>query len=306
MIVARPLPDVLPSMQANNRMIQRLSVALLLSVAVLSGCSGEKKEASAAQPVVRKEGNVAPRTAVVSVPAAAYQPIQVADGVTLIGTVDFDGTIPADSVITVPADQPGCGPTINLKSVQNSGTRIGGAVVWITDIRTGKPLPLQRRFELLNSDCVISPSVQAVMASGTLNVSSEDVTMHRNHIINVATGEMIGVAPFNDNGEVIPFDRLLDKPAELEITCELHPWSKAYVLVFDHPYYAMTSATGTFSIDDIPPGAYHVRAWHPTLGISDQTVTIVAGQPASLALKLSSAPASAPAAAPATAPATKS
>lgn len=292
-------------MQANNRMIQRLSVALLLSVVVSSGCSGEKKEASAAQPEVRKEGNVPPRPAVVSVPASPYQATQVADGVTLAGTVDFDGTIPADSVVSVPADQPGCGPTINLKRVQNSGTHIGGVAVWITDIRTGKPLPIQRRFELLNSDCVLSPRVQAVMASGTLNVSSEDVAMHRNHIINVATGEMIGVAPFNDNGEVVPFDHLLDKPAELEVTCELHPWSKAYILVFDHPYFAMTSATGTFSIDDIPPGTYHVRAWHPTLGLSDQTVTIVAGQPASLALKLSSAPASPAPITTATAAATK-
>ncbi|HUQ47006.1 MAG TPA: carboxypeptidase regulatory-like domain-containing protein [Gemmatimonadaceae bacterium] len=279
-------------------MIQRLSVALLLSVAVLSGCSGDKKEASAAQPNAKKEGSVAPRPSVVAAASRAYQATQFADGVTLTGTVDFDGTIPADSVVSVPADQPGCGPTITLKNVQNSGTHIGGAAVWITDIRTGKPLPIQRRFELLNADCVISPRVQAVMATGTLNVSSEDVTLHRNHIINVATGEMIGVAPFNDNGEVIPFDRLLDKPAELEVTCELHPWSKAYIIVLDHPYYAMTSPTGTFSIDNIPPGTYQVRAWHPSLGLSDQTVTIVAGQPASLALKLSSAPASAPPVAP--------
>ncbi len=284
-------------------MIQRLSVVLLLSVAVLSGCSGDKKEASAAQPEARKEGSVAPRPAVVSVPATPYQPIQVADGGTLTGTVDFDGTMPADSVVTVPSDQPGCGQSINLHNVQNSGTRIGGVVVWITDIRTGKPLPIQRRFSLSNSDCVLNPRVQAVMASGTLNVSSEDVTMHRDNIINVATGERIGIAPFNDNGEVVPFDRILDKPAQLEVTCELHPWSKAHVLVFDHPYFAMTSATGTFTIDDIPPGNYHVRAWHPTLGLSDQTVTIVAGQSASLSLKLSSAPASTPAATPAAAPA---
>lgn len=282
-------------MQANNRMIQRLSVVLLLSVAVLSGCSGDKKEASAAQPSARKEGSVAPRPSVVSVPVMPYQAIQVTGGTTLTGTVDFDGTIPADSVVNVPADQPGCGPTINLRNVQNSGTRIGGVIVWITDIRTGKPLPIQRRFGLSNADCLLNPRVQAVMTQGTLNVSSEDVTMHRDHIIDVATGDMIGLAPFNDNGEVVPFDRILNKPAELEVTCQLHPWSKAYILVFDHPYFATTSATGTFSIDDIPPGNYHVRAWHPTLGLSDQTVTIVAGEPASLALKLSSAPASTPA-----------
>ncbi|MEO6592003.1 MAG: carboxypeptidase regulatory-like domain-containing protein [Gemmatimonadaceae bacterium] len=280
-------------------MIQRLSVVLLLSVSVLSGCSGDKKEAVAALPPAVKPGSVAPRPSVVLVPATAYQPIQVADGGTLSGTVDYDGVIPADSVIHVPPEQVGCGPTITARAVDHKGTRINGVIVWITDIRTGKPLPVARRFELSNTACLLTPRIQAVSAAGTLNMSSEDVTMHRDRIINVGTGEMVGLAPFNDNGEVVPFDRLLDKPAELEITCELHPWSKAFILVFDHPYFAMTSSSGSFSIGDVPPGAYHVRAWHPSLGVSDQTVTIAAGQSASLALTLSSGVATAAAAAPA-------
>ncbi|MEO7366341.1 MAG: hypothetical protein ABIZ36_00195 [Gemmatimonadaceae bacterium] len=283
-------------------MIQRLSVAVLLSVSVLSGCSGDKKEAAAAQPPAIKPGSVAPRPSVVPVPATAYQPIQVTDGGTLTGTVDYDGVIPADPIVNVPADQPGCGPTIAEHAIDRNGTRINGVVVWITDIRTGKPLPIARRFELSNTDCLLSPRVQAVFAPGTLNMSSEDVTMHRDRIINVGTGEMLGLAPFNDNGEVVPFDRLLTGTAELEITCELHPWSKAFILVFDHPYFAMTSSAGSFSIGDVPPGTYHVRAWHPSLGISDQTVTIAAGQSASLAMKLANAGAAAAAAAPASTP----
>ena len=279
-------------------MIQRLSVALLLSVSVLSGCSGDKKEAAAAQPPVVKPGGVPPRNSVVSVPPTAYQPIQVTDGGTLTGTVDYDGVIPADSVISVPQDQIGCGPTIKARAVDHNGTRINGVVVWITDIRSGKPLPVARRFELSNTDCLLTPRVQAVFASGTLNMSSEDVAMHRDRIINVGTGEMVGLAPFNDNGEVVPFDRVLDKPAELEITCELHPWSKAFILVFDHPYFAMTSSSGSFSIGDVPPGTYHIRAWHPSLGLSDQTVTIAAGQPSSVSLKLASSGAAAVTAAP--------
>ncbi len=251
------------------------------------------------QPSAPKAGSVPPRRSVVPVPATAYQPIQVADGGTLTGTVDYEGAIAPDSVIKVPVEQSGCGPTITDRAVDHNGTHINGVVVWITDIRSGKPLPVARRFELSNTDCLLSPRVQAVSTPGTLNMSSEDVAMHRDRIINVATGEMVGLAPFNDNGEVVPFDRLLTGTAELEITCELHPWSKAFILVLDHPYFAMTSSSGSFSIGDIPPGTYHVRAWHPSLGISDQTVTIVAGQSASLAMKLANAGATAAAAAPA-------
>jgi Polysaccharide lyase family 4, domain II len=279
-------------MQSNFRILFRVSGAVLFTSVLLAGCSTDKK-ANAAQPGAAKEGSVPPRPAVIAPSTEPYRAVQVTGGAKLSGTVEFDGVVPRDSTITLPADHAGCGQTITVKSVENTGTRIGGAVVWITDIRSGKSLPLQKRFELVNEDCQLSPQVQAVVTSGTLNVASEDVAMHRDRIINVGTGALEGIAPFNDNGEVVPFDRLLDKPAQLEVICELHPWSKAHIVVVDHPYFAMTERSGSFSIDDVPPGTYHVKAWHPALGVAEQTVTIAAGQPASIALKL--APASVPA-----------
>ncbi len=269
-------------------MIQRFSGAVLLLTALLAGCSTDRK-ADAAQPAARKEGSVAPRPTVVSAPASPYKPMTVAGGSKLTGTIEFDGPIPADSVIALTAEQPGCGQTITNRAVDNTGTGIGGAVVWLTDIRSGKPLPIPRRFELVNEGCQINPRVQAVLAPGTLNVTSEDVAMHRVRIINVGTGETEAMAPFNDNGEVIPFDRLLDKTAQFEVICDLHPWSKAHILVFDHPYFAMSEKSGSFSIDDIPPGTFHVKAWHPRLGVAEQTITVASGQPASVALKLGAA-----------------
>jgi hypothetical protein len=259
--------------------------ALLSCIAVAGGCSTEKK-ADAAQPAVLKEGSVPPRPSVVAVPSQPYRPITVTGGARLTGTIDFEGPIPADSVITLPVDQPGCGPTLTDRAVERTGTRIGGVVVWLTDIRAGKPLPVERRFELRNEDCLLSPRVQTVIGPGTLNIASEDVAMHRNRIVNVGTGEMEAIAPFNDNGEVIPFDRLLEKPAELEITCDLHPWSKAWILVLDHPYFTVSAKTGAFSIDDVPPGTYKVKAWHPRLGVAEQSVTFAPAQAATVALKL--------------------
>ena len=263
-------------------------LAVLLSSVILSGCSADKK-ADAAQPPKAKEGSVAPRPAVVTAPASPYQVVNVAGGGKLTGTIDFDGVVPADSIIELPADMMGCGQRITDQRVERTGTRIGSVVVWITDIRSGKALPVDRRFQLSNEDCMLSPKVQAVLAHSTLNVVSDDVALHRDRIINVGTGELEAVAPFNDNGEVVPFDSLLDKPEQLEIVCELHPWAKAHILVFDHPYFATTDKSGAFSIDDVPPGTYHIKAWHPLLGVAEQSVTITAGQTSNLALKLGAA-----------------
>lgn len=266
-------------------MIGRWSGALLALAVVVSGCSTEKK-ADAAQPAKPRDGSVAPRPTVVSRPSTPYRPRAVTGGVRLTGTLDFDGVFPADTVIELPPDAARCGQRITDHRVDHTGTRIGGAVVWLTDIRSGKALPVGRRFELVNENCMLAPQLQAVVAPSTLNVVSEDVALHTNRIINVGTGELEGIAPFNDNGEVVPFDHMLDTTEQLEITCDLHPWSKAWIVVLDHPYFATSEKNGTFSIDDIPPGTYHVKAWHPLLGSAEQTVTIAVGQPASVALKI--------------------
>ena len=74
--------------------------------------------------------------------------------------------------------------------------------------------------------------------------------------------------------------------AEIEVVSDRHPWSHAWIAVLDHPYYAQTAASGTFSIEGIPPGRYLFRAWHPALGFADDSVSVVAGQQASVAFKI--------------------
>ena len=275
----------------NQKFFSALSALVLLSA--IAGCSGEKK-ADAATPAKRKEGNLAPRPVVVTAPSSPYRVENTSAGGKLTGTIDFDGAIPPDSVMTPPQEQMECGQRIVDHRVEHSGTRINGAVVWLTDIRSGKAYPLQRRFELVNEDCLITPKVQIAFSPSTLNVVSEDAALHRDKIVNVGTGELETVAPFNDNGEVIPYDKLLTGTKQLEIICELHPWAKAWILVVDHPYVATTETNGTFSIDGIPAGTYHVKAWHPLLGTAEQSVTIGAGGSANVALKLAAVTASAP------------
>jgi hypothetical protein len=121
--------------------------------------------------------------------------------------------------------------------------------------------------------------------NGTLNVGNDDRALQTNRFINVGTGKVVAVAPFNDDGEVVPVDRFT-VPAEIEVVSEQHPWTHAWMAVLDHPYYAQTAANGTFSIDGVPPGRYRIRAWHPSLGFVDDSVTVAAGQQASVSFRI--------------------
>ena len=54
------------------------------------------------------------------------------------------------------------------------------------------------------------------------------------------------------------------KPVILE--CNIHPWMKGWVRVFNHPYFAVTDADGKFEIKDAPAGKYNIVMWQEGVG----------------------------------------
>jgi hypothetical protein len=46
----------------------------------------------------------------------------------------------------------------------------------------------------------------------------------------------------------------------------IHPWMKAYIRVFDHPYFVLTDEDGKFQIKNAPAGSWRLVIWHPAAG----------------------------------------
>lgn len=53
-----------------------------------------------------------------------------------------------------------------------------------------------------------------------------------------------------------------DRPGVCFIFCNIHPEMSAVVVVVEAPYYAVSNSAGQVSIANVPPGRYHVYAWH--------------------------------------------
>ncbi len=60
---------------------------------------------------------------------------------------------------------------------------------------------------------------------------------------------------------------LKPQPVPIHFTCHIYRWSTGYVWIFDHPYFAITKADGTFTIPRVPAGMeVQVMAWHEAKG----------------------------------------
>jgi plastocyanin len=87
---------------------------------------------------------------------------------------------------------------------------------------------------------------------------------------------------------------VFDKPGVVVLGCNIHDWMVGYIYVSETPYFAMTEAEGTASLEDLPPGEYSVRLWHPSMEHSEETtarlVTVKAEGPVTLEWELSLKP----------------
>ena len=201
------------------------------------------------------------------------------------GFVELDGQPPPDTVFQPSVDQLVCGAAFTRRGIERAGNRAIGVVVWIDGLRAGKPLPPDRRFEVLNQNCLMFPEVQAAIAGGTLNVRNLDAAEHRTRITRGASGEVLATIREMDEGQVVPNEHVLAKPGVLRLACDVHSWTHAWIAAFDQPYFTTTGGDGSFSIDSIPPGRYRVRLWHPRLEEAEEPVTIEAGKAATVTLR---------------------
>jgi hypothetical protein len=62
--------------------------------------------------------------------------------------------------------------------------------------------------------------------------------------------------------------------------CRVHPEMEGYIVVLQNPHFAVTTADGRYSIDNVPPGTYSLAVWHAKGKAQPKPVTVDPGKPA--------------------------
>jgi plastocyanin len=69
---------------------------------------------------------------------------------------------------------------------------------------------------------------------------------------------------------------IFDKPGKVDVYCSIHANMHCVVLVMENPYFAMTDADGHYTITNVPPGTYKLKAWHERLPADEYEITVPA------------------------------
>jgi len=255
-----------------------LGVTLMASV---FGCGGQGTEQSdgvvvpdstvSSSPAAKTSAAAAPGSSAPSAattPAAA--PVKAEGFGTLKGQVTFAGDPPAPKVLfekgKAAKDPDVCAkdaPLISDRLLVDGGTKgVKNVLVFlskptsISDEAKKSAAGVHVVFDQVK--CIFEPHVLAVLVNSPIAVKSSDPVGHN------INARLKGSSAFNKllsplgSAEFTPTD---PERTPAEVTCDIHPWMKAWWMVFNHPYFAVTDAKGYFEIKNAPAGTQKVVVW---------------------------------------------
>ena len=230
---------------------------------LLAACDG-----SGERPKASSDGELPPETPTAATPAAG-------PAGALTGRVTFaQADLPVTEPFNVNIDQTFCaGKVVNETLVINPESKtVKNVVVTINGVKDGKETPTTVR--LANKDCNFEPHVVAAVKGSKLEVTNDDPVNH-------TTQGLLPNRVFMNNSITVgakPRTKTLRRKGIISMKCDVHKWMTAWVFIHENDYFAVTDDTGSFLIEDVPPGTYNVKTWHEKLGENEKTVTIEGGK----------------------------
>ena len=242
---------------------------------------------------------------------AKYEEGEVSGGGSISGVVSFKGDVPppimedlnkgknVEFCATHPDTKDG-----NIRPRQKVAVKDGklmNTVVFIENITKGKAWST----EMVNVDfkmCDIFPKMLIIRKTprgqkeGLMTITNQDEEiLHNPHGYSVvgASRKTLFNKPLPSKGSSADVTKTFkrfkaSKDKHFFLQCDQHNFMEADGRIVWNPYYAITSADGSFKIDHIPAGKYKLTAWHPYVGEVTQEITVTGGAEAKAEYELAS------------------
>ncbi|RKY19535.1 MAG: TonB-dependent receptor [Planctomycetota bacterium] len=258
-------------------MLLQTALVAGLATSLIFGQMTADGETAATSEVAAAALSVAP-VAVVEPSAPAAAPKAVA-GVS--GKILFRGEAPAVVKIDMVSD-PYCvgahdGDVGTQSVVVGADGGLANVFVSLTGVPDERYKAPKTPVVLDQLGCMYQPHVFGIVKKQDIEIRNSDDTLHNIHAVPRSNKEFnIGMP---EKGMKVTKTFKKDEDS-IMIKCDVHPWMVAYCFSMEHPYFGVSAADGSVTINnasDLEDGEYGVRIWHETLGESSGTVTIEGG-----------------------------
>lgn len=153
---------------------------------------------------------------------------------------------------------------------KNKGIR--WTFVWLAP-ETGKSLPIHPDLQVVKDKevvidqprCMFEPHAVAMREGQVLVAKNSSQIAHNfkwtgNPFVGIGGNVLIPA------GQESPIKDLKSDRLPVIVQCNIHPWMKGWVRIFNHPYFAVTDEDGNFEIKNAPTGNYNLVVWHGSAG----------------------------------------
>jgi len=134
-------------------------------------------------------------------------------------------------------------------------------------------------------DFQFMPETLAIRAGDQIKFINSDAQVHNIQTSHVRQSFNVNMQPGGEHVQPFPSAGGIRQP--YRVGCAFHGAMRSWVYVFDHPWFHVTGADGTFRLNDVPPGEYRVELTHPAGDLhASRTITVKAGESVAVEVKL--------------------
>jgi uncharacterized membrane protein/plastocyanin len=256
---------------------------LIGALAILLTASHSSLTSSSSSTGVDPATSTGPLSA--SEPSSTGGPKQVANESivgSVKGTVRLDGKPPPLKELnlgtcTTEAKGPVYSDTVLVKD-----GKLQNAFIWVKKgLESYKsPAAPEEPVVMDQKGCLYAPHVIGARVGQQIIFLNSDPILHNVRTVAEENAPFAEMMPTKDMRLAKTFDK---QEVMVRAKCDVHPWMAAFVGVVNHPFFAVSSAGGEFTLQNLPEGDYEVEAWHEAFGRQTQKLKIEARKSATLA-----------------------
>jgi len=257
---------------------KELSPAILIAVLAVLLTVTHSALTSTASPEGGADPAASGAALTVTTPSATGGPEKIANeavvGV-IKGTTHLEGKPPPPKELNLgTCTTENKGPVLSDAVLVKEG-KLQNAFVWIKKgLESYKaPPPPSEPVVMDQRGCLYKPHVVGARVGQKVVFLNSDPVLHNVRTVADENAPFNDMMPTKDMRITKTFDK---QEVMVRAKCDVHPWMAAFVGVVPHPFFAVSSDAGEFSLVNVPEGEYEIEAWHEVFGRQTQKVKVEA------------------------------